>query len=65
MTALIFFMPKAQALLKFGSIDWRDMVLALGFGIALLVLLEAGKPLVRQLTARLSLDRLRTAGVTV
>ena len=51
-TALILFLPRAQALLKFGSIAWSDMALALGMGVALLVLLEACKPLVRKATAR-------------
>ncbi|WP_331386074.1 cation-translocating P-type ATPase [Sphingomonas sp. Ant H11] len=50
-TALILFLPQAQALLNFGSIAWTDMVLAIGLGVMLLVLLEACKPLVRRLTA--------------
>lgn len=50
-TALILFLPQAQALLKFGSIAWSDMVLATGLGVMLLVLLEGCKPLVRRLTA--------------
>jgi Ca2+-transporting ATPase len=53
-TALILFLPQAQALLKFGSIAWRDMALAVGLGIILLGLLEGCKPLVRRLTARVS-----------
>lgn len=52
-TALILFLPQAQALLKFGSIAWSDMALAVGLGVILLVLLEGCKPLVRTLTARL------------
>ena len=52
-TALILFLPQAQALLKFGSIAWSDMSLAVGLGVILLVLLEACKPLVRTITARL------------
>ncbi|GHH23601.1 ATPase [Sphingomonas glacialis] len=53
-TGLILFLPRAQALLKFGSIGWRDMALALGLGLLLLVLLEACKPFVRSVTARLA-----------
>jgi Ca2+-transporting ATPase len=53
-TALILFLPQAQVLLKFGSIAWSDMVLAIGLGVALLVLLEGCKPLVRRLTAPVS-----------
>jgi Ca2+-transporting ATPase len=51
-TALILFLPSAQALLKFGSIAWLDMALAFVLGIGLLLLLEACKPLVRRLTRR-------------
>ena len=50
-TAVILFLPQAQALLKFGSIAWSDMVLAIGLGVMLLVLLEGCKLLVRRLTA--------------
>ncbi|HXH16408.1 MAG TPA: cation-translocating P-type ATPase [Sphingomonas sp.] len=46
-TALILFLPQAQELLKFGSIAWSDMALAVGLGVVLLVLLEGCKPLVR------------------
>jgi len=53
-TALILFLPQAQAMLKFGSIAWSDMVLASGLGVVLLVLLEGCKPLVRRLTAPVS-----------
>ena len=53
-TALILFLPWAQRLLKFGSIAWLDMGLAAGLGVVLLLALEACKPLVRQLAARLS-----------
>ncbi len=53
-TALILFLPSLQALLKFGEITPRDMLLAIGLGIVLLVVLEACKPLVRILTFRLS-----------
>jgi Ca2+-transporting ATPase len=54
-TALILFLPSAQALLKFGSIAWSDMALAVGLGLGLMLLLEAGKPLVGRLMARASL----------
>jgi len=53
-TALILFLPQAQVLLKFGSIAWSDMALAIGLGVVLLVLLEGCKPLVRRLTAPVS-----------
>lgn len=53
-TALILFLPSAQTLLKFGSIAWSDMALALTLGVGLLVMLEGCKPLVRRLTARVS-----------
>ncbi len=49
-TALILLLPQAQALLKFGSIAWSDMSLALGLGTILLMLLEGCKPLVRRIT---------------
>jgi Ca2+-transporting ATPase len=52
-TALILLLPSAQALLKFGAIAWSDMALAIGLGVVLLLLLEACKPLVRTVTARL------------
>ncbi len=47
-TALILFLPPAQALLKFGSIAWIDMALAVALGVALLLLLETCKPFVRR-----------------
>ncbi len=53
-TALILFLPSAQALLKFGSIAWTDMALALALGAGLLLVLEGCKPIVRWLTGRLS-----------
>ena len=53
-TMLILFVPPAQRLLKFGAIAWTDMALALGFGVLLLVLLEACKPIVGRLTAKIS-----------
>ena len=42
-TSVILFWPYAQVLLKFGSIAWNDMVLALGLGLILLVVLEVCK----------------------
>ena len=63
-TALILVLPQAQAMLKFGSIAWRDMVLALGLGVMLLVLLEVCKPLVGRLAACASCrGRGRTSGL--
>ena len=53
-TALILFLPWAQALLKFGSIASRDMVLAIGLGACLLLLLEACKTLVRKLMGQMA-----------
>lgn len=53
-TALILFLPQAQVLLKFGSISWSDMALAVGLGLILMAVLEGCKPLVRRLTARVS-----------
>lgn len=46
-TALILFLPWARTLLKFGSIAWSDMALAVGLGIVLLLVLEVCKPLIR------------------
>ncbi len=51
-TALILFLSQAQILLKFGSVAWSDMALAVGMGISLLVLLEICKPLVRRVMVR-------------
>ena len=51
-TALILFLPQAQVLLKFGSIAWSYMALAVGLGILVLVSLEGHRPLVRRLPAR-------------
>ena len=48
--ALILLLPSAQTLLKFGSIAWRDMALAVALGICLLLLLEACKTLVHRLS---------------
>jgi Ca2+-transporting ATPase len=53
-TALILFLPRAQVLLKFGSIGSSDMLLAIGLGALLLVVLEGCKPLVRRWTQTLS-----------
>jgi len=53
-TALILFLPQAQVLLKFGSISWSDMALAVGLGLILMAVLEGCKPLVWRLTARVS-----------
>ena len=49
-TTLTLCLPQAQLLLKFGSIAWSDMALAIGCGIALLLFLEGCKPLMRRLT---------------
>ena len=51
-TALILFLPAAQALLKFGSIAWIDMAQAGGMGVVLLCLLEVCKPIVHRAMAR-------------
>lgn len=48
-TALILLVPQAQELLKFGSMAWADLLLALGLGLGLLVVLEGCKPVVRKL----------------
>lgn len=47
-TAVILIWPRARELLQFGSIAWSDMALAFGSGVALLVLLEACKPLLHR-----------------
>ena len=59
-TTLILSLPRAQALLKFGSIAWTDMGLAIGLGLTLLVVLELCKPIVRHLTAKMMTARSRT-----
>ena len=51
-TALILTLPAGQHLLGFGSIAWRDMLIALGMGAALLFMLEAAKPLAVRLGSR-------------
>jgi len=52
-TGAILFWPRAQALLKFGSIAWSDMAMAAGLGVVLLVLLEGCKPIVSRALSRL------------
>ncbi len=47
-TALILLWPRAQGLLGFGMIAWRDMALAAGLGAVLLIVLEGCKPFVRR-----------------
>lgn len=49
---LILFLPSAQNLLKFGSIEWRDMALAAALGVILLIALEASKAVVRRFLSR-------------
>ncbi|HSQ95625.1 MAG TPA: cation-translocating P-type ATPase [Croceibacterium sp.] len=51
-TGAILAWPRAQALLKFGSIAWFDIAMAAGLGIVLLGLLEACKPLVSRTLSR-------------
>lgn len=63
-TALILFLPQAQLLLKFASIAWSDMALAVGMGITLLLLLEICKPLVRRVMVRRAPGYSRNLGVT-
>ncbi|MEO8307351.1 MAG: cation-translocating P-type ATPase [Pseudomonadota bacterium] len=49
-SSLIFFLPAAQTLLKFGSITWNDLAFALGLGIGLMMILELCKPLAIRMT---------------
>ncbi len=56
-TALVLFLPQAQALLRFGAMTWTDMALAAGLGAVLLMVLEGCKPLVRRLTAGVALPQ--------
>jgi P-type Ca2+ transporter type 2C len=56
-TGLILLWPRALELLQFGAIAWRDMALAFGLGLTLLILLEACKPLVRRAIARITPTR--------
>lgn len=58
-SGLILFVPSAQALLKFGSIAWSDMVLAVALGGVLLLMLEGCKPLLQRLVARRAAERHR------
>ena len=51
-TGVILFWPRAQALLKFGSIAWTDMALAVGLGVVLLIVLEVCKPIAGRVLAR-------------
>ncbi|MBS1239885.1 MAG: ATPase, partial [Proteobacteria bacterium] len=51
----ILLWPRAQAVLKFGSIAWADMALAVAAGVILLVVLETCKPLAGRLSARAGL----------
>ena len=51
-TVLILFVPRVQELLQFGSIAWRDMVLAIALGIGLLLMLELCKPVVRRMAVK-------------
>ena len=51
-TGVILSWPRAQDLLGFGAIAWGDMAMAVGMGAALLLILEACKPLVRLATRR-------------
>ena len=53
-TSMILFWPRAQALLKFGTIDWTDMALAAGMGTVLFVVLEGCKPIAGRLLSRSS-----------
>ena len=53
-TSIILFWPRAQALLKFGTIDWTDMALAAGMGTVLFVVLEGCKPIAGRLLSRSS-----------
>jgi P-type Ca2+ transporter type 2C len=50
-TGLILLAPPLQELLKFGAIRWQDMGLAIGLGVALLVMLELCKPSVARIIA--------------
>jgi Ca2+-transporting ATPase len=62
-TALILLLPSAQQLLKFGSIAWTDMILAIGLGGVLLLLLEGCKPVVRRLMKSVPLGTARGEGI--
>ena len=59
----ILLWPRAQGLLKFGSIAWTDIALAIGLGVVLLIILEICKPIAGRLLAMPRLvDRPVTAG---
>lgn len=51
-TTLILYLPAAQELLGFGSINWENMLLAAGLGVGLLLTLEGCKPLIRRISLR-------------
>ncbi len=51
-TSAILLWPRAQVLLKFGSVAWTDMALAAGLGAVLLIVLELCKPRVGNLLSR-------------
>jgi Ca2+-transporting ATPase len=51
-TGVILFWPRAQSMLEFGSIAWKDMGLAAGLGVLLLIVLEMCKPVAGRLLAR-------------
>lgn len=51
-TALILVWPRAQDILKFGSITGGDMALAATLGVALLLLLEGLKPVLNRILGR-------------
>jgi Ca2+-transporting ATPase len=42
-TGLVLLLPQAQVLLKFGSITWGNLFLAVGLGVGLLLVLEGCK----------------------
>jgi Ca2+-transporting ATPase len=62
-TALILLLPSAQIVLKFGSIAWSDVGLALGLGAVLFVLVEGSKPAFRRLTVDFARHRKRPSEV--
>ncbi len=61
-TGLVLLLPQAQTLLKFGSIIWSDMFLALGLGIGLLLILEGCKLLVTRAELSGALSTYRKTG---
>ena len=63
-TGVILFWPRAQLLLKFGSIAWGDMALAAGLGVILLVVLEGCKPFVRRAFTRSKRTAIAAQAVT-